>query len=125
MSKLKFEDFDSLKDAEEYIKDLFENKEDEIYLVHNVNDDENYLVFLDEYDVEEYLVQDYESNAPDLTFESYVSDMEIYIYVSFEEKEKWSSRYRNSEVAFDSEMIYKKKIHADAEYEIRVSLGYY
>lgn len=120
-----FEDFGSLKDAEEHIKELFENEEDEIYLLHDVNNDEGFLVFLDEYDVEQYLAEDYQSNAPDLTFEQYVYDIEIYIYVSFEEKKRWSLRYRNSEVAFDSEMIYKKKIHADAEYDIRVSLGYY
>ena len=122
---MSFEEFKNLKDAEEHIKELFENEEDEIYLLHDINDDEGFLVFLDEYDVEQYLAEDYQSNAPDLTFEHYISDIDIYIYVSFEERKKWSSRYRNSEVAFDSEMIYKKKIHADAEYDIRVSLGYY
>lgn len=118
-----FEEFGHLEDAEEYIRAEFDCGEEELYLVAEYDD--SYLVFLDEYDVEEYLAEDYQSNAPDLTFEQYKSDVSIFIYVSEEEKNKWVSRYDDSKLVFSDATIHKKEIHADAEYDIRVSLGYY
>lgn len=120
---MNFEEFGYIEDAERYIRDQLEDEEDELYLVTEYED--VFLVFFDEYDLEDYLAEDYQSNAPELAFEQYVSDISVFIYVSEEEKNKWASRYDKSKIVFDDATIYKRKIHAGAEYDIRVSLGYY
>lgn len=115
--------FETLKDAEEFILRHFRNGEDEVFLLNEYDDE--YYVFLSEYDVEEYLKKSYEEYGYEDSFELHMRGLNIYIYLSKEEKETYPTRYNNAELAFENEDIYKKKIHADAEYEMTVSLGYY
>lgn len=118
-----FEEFETLKDAEDFILKQFENDEDEVFL-YNEYDDE-YYVFLSDSDLEDYLKTNYEENGYESSFEIHMHGLNIYIYVTEKEKDAWVGRYKNAELAFEKEKIYKKKISADAEYEMSVSLSYY
>lgn len=118
-----FKEFETLKDAEDFILKQFENGEDEVFL-YNEYDDE-YYVFLDDSDLEDYLKTNYEENGYESSFEIHMHGLNIYIYVTEKEKDEWVGRYKNAELAFEKERIYKKKIGADAEYEMSVSLSYY
>ena len=117
------EEFQTLKDAENFILKQFEDGEDEVFL-YNEYDDE-YYVFLDDSDLEDYLKTNYEENGYESDFDIHMRGLNIFVYITEKEKDSWVSRYKNAELAFEKEKIYKKKIGADAEYEMSVSLSYY
>lgn len=118
-----FEEFETLKDAENFILKQFENGEDEVFLFNEYDDE--YYVFLSDSDLEDFLKNGYEENGYESSFEIHIQGINIYIYGTEQEKNSWMHRYKNAELAFEKEKIYKKKISADAEYEMSVSLSYY
>lgn len=118
-----FEEFNDFGEAQNFILKNIPSNYDEMFLV--VDTPDSYFVFIDEYDVCEFIIQRFhEGNSS--SFETYQNNYDFYVYMSKEQKENHPFLYRKAYwVDEESGNVYKQKMYVEAEYDISVSLSAY